>query len=91
MESSDPRGVPVVALFHAGVNAAPNLAIPLVGGEAAFTLPFVGVAAVTCVAALAVVLRHGPATLADGPAVTRGPTAASGPPDAAPDRDAARV
>jgi membrane protease YdiL (CAAX protease family) len=63
--------VAVAALFHAGVNSAPNLPVPLVGGEAALTLPFVGVvAAVGWTAALAVVFYHGRATLVDGPAVT---------------------
>ena len=59
--------VPAAMLLHAGFNAAPNLAVPAVGGEGAISVPFTAVlAGATWLVALAILVRHGPATLAPG-------------------------
>lgn len=61
--------VPVAILFHAAINTALNVPLPVVGADPDVlffgTTTIVGWAAV-----LAIVLRHGRETLADGPAVT---------------------
>lgn len=63
--------VPAAMLLHAGVNTAPNLPVPAVGGETALSVPFLAVLGpVTWLFVLGLVVRYGPETLAPGEAVT---------------------